>query len=195
MQRSWASQQRRKTNRALSRGGAFDIEGLDEFRTGLANFAQQLEQVLDEILRGPWGEELLEQVRAELDDHRQSGLTQRHLGIWQTMRGVTYVGHEKSAMWEKHPKHSRANFASIMRWLESGTKRHMIPEKAVAGRVVKFRGQYYSQVEHPGQKASRPMRRSLRVFASEGERLVLEKLRERLESQLRASRAIEGGII
>jgi len=197
MQRSFASMQKRKVNRALGRGGAIridKIEGLDEFRRGLHDFSRQLDEVLNEILRGPWGEELLDQVRAELSDHRDTGETMKHLGIWQAQGGAVYVGHEQSAQWKKHPFHSRANFASIMTWLESGTKRHMIPSKVIPGRVVKVQGRYYSQVEHLGTKPQRVMKSSLRVFAAEGERLVLDKLRERLELQMRRAGAIEGGV-
>jgi hypothetical protein len=176
---------------SIKRGNLqIEIEGLEEIRRGLANFAAQRNQVLRDVLRGPWGRQVLNMLDTMMMRYDDSGWTRRQLDMHEQPDGSVEVGVASDVAEKKHPYHSRANIRSIGTWLESGVKPHRIPRRVKKRRtVLAFGGRVVSAVEHPGFRARRPMGKLLRVHAKEGERLVMEELAARLEKQMQLAGA------
>lgn len=150
---------------AQGRGLQFEIDGIDEMLRGLARGANELDEIMRDILRGPVGDELLQEARARLSDHTRTGRTLAALDREDTSEGVR-VGVIGSRQY-------------IGTFLESGTRMHLIePKRASAlsfgsGRVV-------ADAVHPGTRANRIMGETLRVARSDIESTLLRELDHRL---------------
>jgi hypothetical protein len=163
------------------------IEGLDQLRGGAARASREFRNVMRDIMRGPFGDELERDLVARLRDNDRTGYTASRVRKTPT-RSLGSDGVEigiPEGDRAKHPSSPRANARSIGIWLESGTRAHMIPTNGprrmmIGGRIIRTR------IVHPGTKAYRPMGKTLRVFKYEAERLVVRELDRRLGPKLLA---------
>ena len=162
---------------------AFRIEGLAEFEKGLGVGQRMIAEVFRDILRGPFGQEFLEQLRIRVGDSSRTGFTASRLKVKDQGADGVEVGIPESDK-ARHPGSPRANARAVGVWLESGTRMHMIPTKMSPHRKVSFGGGTYSRVSHPGTRATRPMYRTLQVFRGDGERLLERELDRRLGTKM-----------
>lgn len=159
---------------ARSRGLQFDIEGLDEMLRGLDRGADEFDEIMRDILRGPIGDELLREARARLMDHTRTGRTLADLKREDTGDGVRVgvIGQRQY----------------IGTFLESGTRMHIIePRRAQAlslgsGRVVE-------EAVHPGTRANKIMGETMRVSRNDIESTLLRELDRRLARVLETEAA------
>lgn len=175
----------RRVQKVKAGGVQFDVEGLEALASSSKHFSRELRDVMREVLRGPWGREVLEQLRAEVSDSRRTGFSQGTLDVVDHADGGVSVGADPRRGDMKHPHSERANVNSILTWLESGVRPHLIPTRVKSRTFLSFGGRVVRRVVHPGFRARRPMKRTLRVFASEGEKLVLDELMRRFEYEAR----------
>lgn len=161
----------------------FDIQGLERFQKGVALGARELADVWRDILRGPFGREFLQDLRARVSDNNRTGYTAGRLKVHDYGREGVEIG-IASGDTARHPSSKRANAKSVGVWLESGTRMHLIPTKVSPYNHMAFGGVVVSRVSHPGTKAARPMYKTLRVFRADGERLLERELDRRLAARM-----------
>lgn len=155
------------------------IDGLDELVKGLGAGHRMIAEVWRDILRGPFGDEFLRELKARVGDNTRTGFTLGRLKVEDYGADGVEVGIPTSDT-ARHPSSSRANARSIGVWLESGTRMHLIPTKVAPYNRVAFNGRVVSRVAHPGTRASRPMYRTLQVYRGDAERLLERELERRL---------------
>lgn len=164
----------------ISRYGAFNmrIEGLEEMQRGLDLGAREIASVWRDILRGPFGAEFLQELKARTGDSRRTGYTLSQMKVEDHGADGVAIGIPDDR--SKHPSSPRANVRSIGIWLESGTRMHYIPTKIAPYNRVAFNGRVVSRVAHPGTKARKPMFRTLQLFKRDFEALFIRELDRRL---------------
>lgn len=156
---------------------------MDRFERGLGLGAREIADVWRTVLRGPFGREFLDDLKARAGDSRGTGYTISRMKVHDYASDGVEIGVQSNDR-AQHPTSKRANARSIGVWLESGTRMHLIPTRVSAFNHVAFNGVVRSRVTHPGTKAARPMYKTLRVFRSEGERMLERELDRRLASRM-----------
>lgn len=172
--------------RQISRYGAFNlqVEGLEELTAGAGLGAREIADVWRSILRGPFGAEFLQELKARTSDNTRTGYTLAQMKVSDYGAEGVEIGIPDDRT--KHPSSPRANVRSIGVWLESGTRMHMIPTKVSPYNRMAFGGTVVSRVSHPGTKASRPMFRTLQLFKRDFESLFIRELDRRLAPKMGA---------
>lgn len=168
-----------------AKGVRFELEGFEELLRGLKNADRHIAGALRDALKGPWGREVVAELKLRLlGTSKRTGYTASTIGIHEdAMSGEVEVGAHSEVREKKHPSSERANVRSILTWIESGVAPHTI--RVRGRRVLAFGGRVVKHVEHPGFRARRPMRKTLRATQAEGEDMVLEYLVERIDRELR----------
>jgi hypothetical protein len=159
------------------------LEGLDELQAGANMGAREFASVWRDILRGPFGDEFLRELKARTSDRRRTGYTlSRMKATDHGMDGVE-IG-VPSGDTAQHPSSKRANAKSIGVWLESGTRMHYIPTKITPYNKVAFNGRVVSRVMHPGTRPIRPMFRTLQLYRRDFASLFIRELDRRLAAKM-----------
>ena len=156
-----------------------EVEGIDEMIRGLDNGAKLIREVLRDILRGPFGHELLRDMKARASDHKRSTYTLSRMRVWDDGNEGVQVG-IRSDDTAQHPYSPRANAKSIGIWLESGTRMHLIPTKIAPYNKVKVGGRVVSRVAHPGTRGHGIVAKTLKTARGDAEREILKELDRRL---------------
>lgn len=171
----------------MSRYGAFNmrVDGLDEMMNGLRLGEREIASVWRDILRGPFGAEFLQELKARAGDSRRTGATVAAMQAKDHGSEGVEIGIPASKT--PHPGSYRssdgkpnASLYSVGIWLESGTRMHLIPTKVERYNKMAFNGNVVSRVAHPGTKARRPMFRTLQLFKRDFEDLFIRELDRRL---------------
>lgn len=163
-----------------------NIEGLDELLKGAGKGASVLPEVLRDILRGPFGHELLRDLKARASDHIRSGYTISRMQVHDDGRDGVRVGIRENDT-AQHPRSKRANAKSIGVWLESGTRMHLIPTKVSRVRKLVFGGRVVSRVSHPGTRGHGIVAKSLRAARGDLEREIIRELDRRMARKMNLS--------
>lgn len=159
------------------------LEGLDELQRGANMGAREFASVWRDILRGPFGQEFLQELKARTSDRRRTGYTlSRMKATDHGMDGVE-IGIPQGDT-AQHPSSKRANAKSIGVWLESGTRMHYIPTKITPYNKVAFNGRVVSRVMHPGTRPIRPMFRTLQLYRRDFASLFIRELDRRLAAKM-----------
>jgi len=177
---------------AVSKGGFnLRMEGLEELIAGLELGAREIASVWRDIMRGPFGNEFLQELKARTSDARRTGAIVRALKVADDGTDGVAIGIPQSAA--PHPasiskKTGKANASlySVGVWLESGTRMHMIPTKVTPYNHLSFGGRVVSRVAHPGTKAIRPMYRTLQLYRRDFANLFVRELDRRLAARMGA---------
>lgn len=160
----------------------FDIQGLDKMEKGAGVGARMLADVWREILRGPFGQEFLDDLKARTSDNTRSGKLLGSMSVQDDGSEGVEIGVGKGA---KNARHNQnASIGAVGTWLESGTKMHMIPARIEYDTPLRIGGSWVQRVAHPGTRAARPMYKTLRVFKGDGERLLEKELDRRLGNKM-----------
>ncbi len=160
----------------------FDVQGLDKMERGAGVGARMLAEVWREILRGPFGQEFLDDLKARTSDNTRSGKLLGSMSVQDDGSEGVEIGVGKGAKNASHNKN--ASVGAVGTWLESGTKMHMIPSKMEYDTPLRIGGSWVQRVAHPGTRAARPMYKTLRVFKGDGERLLEKELDRRLGNKM-----------
>lgn len=155
------------------------IDGLEEMMRGLGAGERLLAEVWRDILRGPFGDEFLQQLKIRVGDSVRTGYTLSRVRVEDKGADGVEIGIPSSDT-SRHPTSKRASAKSVGVWLESGTRMHMIPTEVRPYNRVAFNGRVVSRVAHPGTRGTRPMYRTLQVFRGDAERLLERELERRL---------------
>lgn len=150
---------------ARARGLNIQIDGLDDMVRGLERGYREIAEVMREILRGPIGDEIIQEARARLSDHTKSGRTLAALDRDDTSDGVR-VG-------------VLGDRQHIGTFLESGTRMHIIQPRS-ARALMLGNGRVVEEAVHPGTRANRIMGDTLRVARTDIESTLLRELDRRL---------------
>lgn len=164
--------------RAGAVGIRLDIEGLEQLIAGTRNFERLIDEVMRDILRGPAGRDIADELRARIPV--RSGWTRSQIGVDDRGRQGVEVGITSKHGDTKHPASPRANARSVGVWLESGTRMHLIPTRERPRTRMAFSGRVVTRVSHPGTRARRVMGTTLRVHRASTEQLVVRELERRL---------------
>lgn len=177
--------------RQVSRYGAFNmrVDGLDEMLQGVRLGEREIASVWRDILRGPFGVEFLQELKARASDSRRSGATVAAMQAKDHGREGVEIGIPASKT--PHPASYRsgngkpnASLYSVGIWLESGTRMHLIPTKVAPYSRMAFGGTVVSRVAHPGTKARKPMFRTLQLFKRDFETLFIRELERKLAPKM-----------
>ena len=172
---------------ARASGIRLDIEGLDEMMRGLDRGADLMREVMRDILRGPFGHELLRDMKARASDFRRTGYTLSRMRVHDDgVDGVAVGIHDKDTA--QHPYSKRANAKSIGVWLESGTRMHLIPTKVTRYNKLRFGGRVVSRVSHPGTRGHGIVAKTLKYARGDAEREILRELDRRLGPKMNTQR-------
>lgn len=155
------------------------IDGLDELLSGTKRGADLLNDTMRDILRGPIGRDILEDLKARTGDYKRSGYTLKQMKVQDDGRDGVAVGIPQNAT-TQHPHSPRANAKSIGVWLESGTRPHLIPTKVSPYRKLSFGGRVVSRVTHPGTRGHGIMKKTLKVYRQDVESVLVRELERRL---------------
>lgn len=171
--------------RQISRHGAFNVqvEGLDELTAGAGLGAREIADVWRSILRGPFGYEFLQELRARAGDNVRTGYTLSRMRASDHGSDGVEIGIPQDDT-ARHPASKYANAKSIGVWMESGTRMHLIPTKVTPYTKLSFGGTVVSRVAHPGTRASKPMFRTLQLFKRDFEALFIRELDRRLAPKM-----------
>lgn len=161
------------------------IENLDDVTRGFRNAPRVIDEVWREILRGPFGDEFLEELKARTSDATRTGYTLSRLRKHDAGPNGISIGIPSSDR-ATHPASKRANAYSVGVWLESGTRMHYIPTKVTPYNHLAFGGGFASRVVHPGTRGLRPAFRTLQLFKGDAERLLLRELDRRASPRIGA---------
>lgn len=164
-------------------GLKLDIEGLDEMLRGIDHGARLLREVVHEILRGPFGNELLDDMKARSGDNRRSGYTLSRMGVFGGGKDDVEIGIRQNDT-AQHPHSKRANAKSVGVWLESGTRMHLIPTRVSRYNKLKFGGRVVSRVTHPGTRGHGIVAKTLKYARGDAEREILRELDRRLGTKM-----------
>ena len=163
----------------------FDVQGLDKMQKGAGVGARMLAEVWREILRGPFGQELLDDLRARTGDNANTGRLVSSMSVEDDGAEGVEIGVGKSVKNTRHgTERGRPSVGAVGTWLESGTKMHMIPNRVEYDTPLRIGGSWVQRVAHPGTRAARPMYKTLRVFRGDGERLLEKELNRRLGNKM-----------
>lgn len=172
---------------ARAAGIKLDIDGLDELVKGAGKGADLLREVMRDILRGPFGHELLRDMKARASDHIRSGYTISRMRVRDDGREGVQVGIASNDT-AQHPTSKRANAKSIGVWLESGTRMHLIPTKVAPWTKLSFGGRVVSRVAHPGTRGHGIVAKTLKAARGDAEREILRELDRRLGAKMNTRR-------
>lgn len=164
---------------ARASGMRLSIDGLEELMRGVDRGADLLNEVMRDILRGPVGRELLDEMKARAGDYTKSGHTLKRMRVRDDGREGVAVGIPENDT-EQHPYSKRANAKSIGVWLESGTRMHLIPTKVSPRRRLRVGGRVVSRVSHPGTRGHGIVKKSLKAYRGDVERTLVRELERRL---------------
>ncbi len=159
------------------------LEGLDELQAGANMGAREFAAVWRDILRGPFGQEFLRELKARTSDARRTGYTLGRMKVKDHGAEGVEIGIPSDDT-ARHPSSRRANAKSIGVWLESGTRMHYIPTKIAPYNRVAFNGRVVSRVAHPGTRAIRPMFRTLQLYRRDFATLFIRELDKRLAPKM-----------
>lgn len=159
------------------------VEGLDDMIRGLDRGADELRDVFREILRGPFGQELLRDMKARMSDFRRTTYTLSRMKIWDDGREGVGIGIRDNDT-DRHPSSKRANAKSIGIWIESGTRPHLIPTKVARYNRLQFGGRVVSRVAHPGTRGHGIVAKSLKYARGDAERELIRELDRRLARKM-----------
>lgn len=176
-----------KRQRQIGRYGGFNlhVEGLEEMTAGSALGARQIAEVWRDIMRGPFGAEFLQELRARASDNVRTGYTLSRMKATDHGSDGVEIGIPQNDT-SRHPASKYANARSVGVWLESGTRMHMAPTKITPYNRMHFGGNVVSRVAHPGTKAARPMFRTLQLFKRDFEAVFMRELDRRLAPKMGA---------
>jgi hypothetical protein len=155
------------------------LEGLDELQAGANMGAREFASVWRDIMRGPFGDEFLRELKARTSDSRRTGYTLSRMKVADSGKEGVEIGIPSNDT-AQHPFSKRANAKSIGVWLESGARMHLIPTKITPYNRIAFNGRVVTQVAHPGMRATRPMYRTLQLFRKDFAELFIKELDRRL---------------
>ena len=164
---------------ARRRGFSLEVDGLEEMLRGLDNGSRMMREVFRDILRGPFGDELLRDMKARTSDHKRSTYTLSRMKVWDDGREGVQVGIREDDT-AQHPYSKRENAKSIGIWLESGTRPHLIPTKVQRFNKLRFGGRVVSRVAHPGTRGHGIVAKTLKFARGDAERELLKELDRRL---------------
>jgi len=167
----------------MARGFNVQVKGLDEMYRGMGLGAREIASVWRDIMRGPFGEEFLQELKARTSDATRTGYTVSRMKVNDYGRDGVEIG-IPSGDTAKHPASKRANARSIGVWLESGTRMHLIPTRITPYNRLAFGGRVVSRVQHPGTKPIKPMFRTLQLYRRDFADLFLRELDRRLGSKM-----------
>lgn len=167
------------------RGGGLSlhIDGLEEMLAGVALGAREIADVWREIMRGPFGQEFLTELKARTSDSTRTGYTLTRMKVDDYGREGVEIG-IPSGDTAQHPSSKRANARSIGVWLESGTRMHLMPTKISPYSRMSFNGRVVSRVTHPGTRPTKPMFRTLQLFKRDFETVFVRELERRLATRM-----------
>lgn len=171
---------------ARATGMRLDIDGLEEMLRGIKNGSDLLNEVMRDILRGPFGSALLREMKARASDYKRSTHTLKSMKVFDDGREGVQVG-IRSDDKSRHPYSPRANAYSIGVWLESGTKPHLIPTRVSRYNRLRIGGRVVSRVTHPGTPRRNIVRNSLKAYRSDYEREIVRELERRLGRKMNMS--------
>ena len=173
--------------RQVGRYGGFNlqVDGLEELVAGAGLGARQIAEVWRDILRGPFGAEFLQELRARASDNVRTGYTLSRMKVTDHGSEGVEIGVPQNDD-ARHPGSKYANARSVGVWLESGTRMHLIPTKVSRSNRLAFGGTVVSRVAHPGTRGSRPMFRTLQLFKRDFESLFIRELDRRLAPKMGA---------
>jgi hypothetical protein len=171
--------------RQVGRYGGFyvDVEGLEELARGAGLGARQIADVWREIMRGPFGDEFLQELKARTSDARRTGYTLSRMKVNDHGADGVEIGIPSDDT-ARHPASSRANAKSVGVWLESGTRMHYIPTTISPYNKVAFNGVVVSRVAHPGTRATKPMFRTLQLYKRDWADRFIRELDRRLGAKM-----------
>jgi hypothetical protein len=174
-----------KKARQVSRHGAFNlqVDGLAELVAGAGLGAREIADVWRSILRGPFGADFLQELRARASDNVRTGYTLSRMKATDHGAEGVEIGVPQNDT-ARHPGSKYANAKSVGVWMESGTRMHLIPTKVSRHNRMAFGGTVVSRVAHPGTKASRPMFRTLQLYKRDFESLFIRELDRRLAPKM-----------
>lgn len=173
--------------RRTSAGLRLDIDGIEQMIAGLRYGADEIADVMREILRGPFGRDLLRDMKARTSDHKRSTYTLSRMRVHDDGRDGVQVG-IRSDDKEQHPHSKRANAYSIGVWLESGTRPHLIPTKVSRFNKLNISGRIVSRVTHPGTRKVGIVSKTLRYSRGDLEREIVRELDRRLAHKMNMRR-------
>lgn len=171
---------------ARAAGVRLDIEGLDVMLRGLDKGSAMLREVLRDILRGPFGHELLRDMKARASDHIRTGYTISRMRVYDDGKDGVQVG-IRSDDTAQHPSSKRANAKSVGVWLESGTRMHLMPTKISRSNRMSFGGRVVSRVAHPGTRGHGIVAKTLKYSRGDAEREIVRELDRRLGPKMNTS--------
>lgn len=159
-------------------GISISVDGLAEMQRGVLMFDRLVDSVLRDILRGPAGRDIADELRSRIP--ARSGWTRSTIGVEDHGRQGVEVGITSRRGDQKHPASPRANARSVGVWLESGAHMHLIPTRVRKSNRMAFGGRVVTRVSHPGTRARRVMGNTLRVHRAATEKLIMAELEKRL---------------
>ena len=162
---------------------AVRIEGIDELIRGAGLGAREIADVWRAILRGPFGDDFLREMKARASDNTRTGYTLSKMRVQDDGADGVQIGVPSSER-STHPSSPRASAYSVGVWLESGTRMHYIPTKVTPYNRLSFGGTVVSRVVHPGTKATRPAFRTLQVYRRDFATLFERELDRRLAARM-----------
>ena len=169
----------------IGRYGGFNvrIDGLQEMAEGAGLGAREIASVWRDIMRGPFGQEFLQELKARASDNIRTGYTLSRMGVHDSgTDGVTIgIPTDDTA---RHPASKYANARSVGIWLESGTRMHLIPTRVAPYNAMNINGRLVSRATHPGFRGTRPAYRTLTLFKKDFERVFVEQLDRRLAPRM-----------
>ena len=159
------------------------LEGLSELQAGANMGAREFASVWRDIMRGPFGDDFLRELKARTSDARRTGYTLSRMKVKDSGAEGVEIGIPESDT-ARHPSSKRANAKSIGVWLESGTRMHLIPTKITPYNKMSFNGRVVSRVAHPGTRPIRPMFRTLQLYRKDFAALFIKELDRRLAAKM-----------
>lgn len=160
-------------------GMKLSIDGLDELLSGSKRGGDLLNETMRDILRGPVGNDILRELKARTGDYKRTGYTLKQMRVADDGRDGVAVGIPANDT-KQHPHSPRANAKSIGVWLESGTRPHLIPTKVSKFTRLRVGGRVVSRVTHPGTRGHGIMKKTLKAYRGDVERVLVRELERRL---------------
>ena len=146
-------------------------EGLTELGADLDKLGKKLPLAIRNALKGEGGEAIISNMRQMMP--RKTGRLQSGLGITEDPKSrAVYVGY----LGPLSGGNRGGGRDQLGTWIESGTKPHEIKAEAGKSLLIAGSGQPVSSVNHPGIKARRIGRKSIRMSMWEVEASVVDEI-------------------
>jgi hypothetical protein len=164
-------------------GFKLEAEGAEEMARGAGLGAKQIKEVWREIMRGPFGQDFLQELKARTSDRTRTGYTLSRMQVSDYGSDGVSVGIPEDDT-GRHPASKYASAKSIGVWIESGTRMHLIPTRVANYNAMNINGNMVARAVHPGTRGIRPVYRTLMVYRKDFERLFIDELDRRLSRKM-----------